>query len=457
MDLPAPARNFIQCLEAESRTKVPYSFHFVAFRQADELFLLRGRVRSDSLPEVIGVQPFLDDKVVAGSYYLTDLSLNIEEFIAALISSGVETPVGIIQLRPHDLGTHSITFAPEDERSGPQRRWHSLTIAGQSPKVSVSGIEWHLRGGPKPFAGIRDLMDTYGLLMPDGQFGVCEIVSENVVVIAADSTISTGRAEVGILCGNYIESDDVSVSFIVYHNNRVTDRFSLKGSEFRWEDGQAFRRGRASFGVPVPSVVMCTACFKGAAQHFYWIDDAQHTLNDRRSAYTLLDEDAHFLRSVLLKDSLRIDGRDGRDFEQVVSWLFWMLGFSVAAFGAVDKSEFKDWADLLAVVPGTKDYLVIECTTGSLKPDNKGSNVLRRASQLRAKLASSSADNGRVIPLMVSNRPLSELKTEIKRLSESGVAVLAREDLLSLLDRTMLVVSPLDLFNSLAASVDAQD
>lgn len=453
MSLPQAANEFLSCLVREGRDKASYSFHFVAVRQGDNLMLIQGRVRTDAPFELIGVDPLLSKRVVAASYRLSDLSVDVEGFIRGLTNEGVSTPVGIVQLPKPEGGSHIVIHNPEDDRGG-QRRWHCLIIKGQAPGISLQNAEWDLRGGGRPFANFRDLMDSFGAGPQQEVVGICEILAENVVAIAPDSTVADGKAQVGLYCSDTIDLGKVSASFIVYHNGRVVHRFELNGLDFMWDRQHDFLKGKIEFEVPTPSAVLCTACCEKVAQHYYWIDDPRHTLNDRRSAFLVLDDELSFISSAIERDFGQSSSRDARDFEQVVSWIFWMSGFSVASLGTMQKSEFQSWADLLIVVPGAIDYMVVECTTGNLKPETKGANLFRRAAQMREKLATARSQPGRVLPLMVSNRPKAELTTEIDLLARNGVAVLAREDLQRLLSRTILVPNPGEVFAALMASVE---
>ena len=51
-----------------------------------------------------------------------------------------------------------------------------------------------------------------------------------------------------------------------------------------------------------------------------------------------------------------------------MSWLFWMLGFSVLHLGATKRVQ--DGPDLVATTP-TEHYVVVECTTGQVKGESK--------------------------------------------------------------------------------------
>jgi hypothetical protein len=68
--------------------------------------------------------------------------------------------------------------------------------------------------------------------------------------------------------------------------------------------------------------------------------------NARRTAYQVFDS-----RLAVLRDFLSREGRgwNARDLEVGVSWLLWLLGFSVANLGGTARTQ--DFADLVATTP----------------------------------------------------------------------------------------------------------
>ncbi len=276
MSLPLNAKNFLRSLIREGRDKAAYSFHFVAARHGGDLRLIQGMVRTDALPASIDVEPFEAESVVAAAFRLGDLSLDMEGFIIRLLGAGVKTPIGNVQLPKPEGGSHAVVYNPEDARGG-QLRWHTLVIRGEGPAISLQSTEWDLRAGGKPFADFRDFMDTFGVGPQQEVVGLCEIVAENVVAIAGESRVSAGKARVAMLCSEAIDLENVSASFMVYHGNRVSDRFEIEGRHFSWDRQTGFMIGRIEFDVPTPSTlcshVRCVLCECGAA-----------LLLDRRSA-----------------------------------------------------------------------------------------------------------------------------------------------------------------------------
>lgn len=92
----------------------------------------------------------------------------------------------------------------------------------------------------------------------------------------------------------------------------------------------------------------------------------------------------------------------------------------------------KDAYDIVAVSP-RGDFMVIECTVGPLRSEGKLSKLVVRASALRATLDESNLRQFKVLPVIVSALTDEQLKADAGAADESGVLVVGREGIDSLL------------------------
>ncbi len=176
--------------------------------------------------------------------------------------------------------------------------------------------------------------------------------------------------------------------------------------------------------VSPAAALHCTAVYGGVAQHQFWVTDPSTAQNARRVAYEGIDPGLDALQEVLRRDGFK--GRDARDLESAVSWLLWMLGFGAAHLGAMPKLQ--DAPDILATTP-QGHFAAFECTTGSLRADNKLPKLIERAEALRRRLDAAGNRHLRAIAAIVTTRPRDEVAREAAEAERQRVLVVAREDL----------------------------
>jgi hypothetical protein len=178
--------------------------------------------------------------------------------------------------------------------------------------------------------------------------------------------------------------------------------------------------------------VNCAASYTGVAQSHWWLTDPSRLQNSRRAAYETFDSKLESLREIISK-ALR-KGEEARDLEAAISWLLWMLGFSVAQLGGTRRTQ--DAADLIATAP-SGHFAVIECTTGLLKADNKLAILHERALAVRRSLEASNHNHLRVLPVLITSKSREDIKADVEQAERLGILVLTREDLAQALDRTL--------------------
>jgi hypothetical protein len=102
-----------------------------------------------------------------------------------------------------------------------------------------------------------------------------------------------------------------------------------------------------------------------------------------------------------------------------------MLGFQVFHLGGIEQTQ--DAVDLIAASPNG-DLLLVECTTGVLKTD-KVSNLLSRATVVRAALANGGFSGRRVVPIIATTKSEDEVFADIGAVEKDGALVVCREQI----------------------------
>jgi hypothetical protein len=313
---------------------------------------------------------------------------------------------------------------PEGLSTG--RRLGILTIqAGNSPipwdRVQV---DWTLKSAPEPYDGVGELLVDLGL---GGQVpGRCtlEVVSTTVVEVAAKSRIDGEQAHIGVWLPARLSPRKAGLRYRVLVGGSPTQRGSLSPRKLEWiRDGDA-RIGMASMRVARGAVMNCIATYGGAAHHSYWLADPRQIANPRTLALSTIDESLDVLNSILTQTPLR--GSAAPQFEWAVAAALWASGLAPAQTGYADQT--KDGPDILAVSP-SGDLLVVECTLGLLKAENKLAKLIRRTVVLREKLTNGLPASPTVLPVIVTRLPRREVESELETATDAGVLVLTRESL----------------------------
>ncbi|MGH7605486.1 MAG: hypothetical protein ACRENK_16015 [Gemmatimonadaceae bacterium] len=150
-------------------------------------------------------------------------------------------------------------------------------------------------------------------------------------------------------------------------------------------------------------------------------------------SYVTIDPNLRALREIVERtEAQALSTKNGsREFENAVARLFSLLGFRSDAIDTF--SGLTDAVDVLASTPDGSVVLAVEATLGALNTEKgKPSKLINRVDQLRKALVGLSVE---VLPVMATSRTRSALlKGDVNHLAQDGVSVLAREDLLELLD-----------------------
>ena len=129
-----------------------------------------------------------------------------------------------------------------------------------------------------------------------------------------------------------------------------------------------------------------------------------------------------------------------------------MLGFSVAHLGGTQRTQ--DAADLIATTPHGH-FAIIECTTGTLRTENKLPLLVARAETVRQRLAASNQSHLHVLPVIVTSRTEAEIQADIEHAERLGILVLSREKLDRIVTQTLVTPNTNQLYDEAEASVRA--
>jgi hypothetical protein len=416
--------------------------------------LLHGRLFLSVHPLKVNAAHFRSRRIVAGHIPLTTSDKGHAELIRSLSRNGeIESPVGTLTLRKEPSGQFSAFNTPLHQVGlSAQNRLSVLVIGGGSRfgLVDQPATDWELRAAAEPYETLGELENAYSLGGYSGDSTVIEVVANQVVSIATDSHVSGTRAELTMLAASGLDLDKCRIGYRVVSNRIVVNRGSVAGNAITWTTDSSQMRGTIELDVPPAAVVECFASYSDCTQHYFWVSDPQHFQNPLRMALQAADTGLDILRDYLFEE--RQERREARHFEHGVAMLTWMLGFTVAQPGATPR--LSDAADIVAATP-KGDMLVIECTIGLLRAENKLPKLVDRARAIRNSLDASGNGHVRVLPVIVTAREAASVQAEVPSAESVGVSVATKETLRDLLNATVGVSDPQGLFERMWTAVQS--
>ncbi|CAN2536297.1 hypothetical+protein [Methylocapsa aurea] len=426
---------------------------YVAIKKCGEFYIVKCALTLNVSAFKIQLSHFKSDNIRAGAYNMSDLNINMCNLIEALLSGQLQTPHGVLRFVPNDAGNFAATREPfHSEGIKNQARFDVLTIFGGSTEpflMDRRALDWELRASPTPYDSLDELASEYGVAGFSGTI-MLEVLALHLAAFDFGSSISGNKAKLAILVARGLPRDDISLGYRIFDQGRVVKRSIINGLEMKWTEDGGHQRGEIELDVPSAAVIQCFANYRGITQHFGWAADDLSAQNPRRMVYSVFDQQLAILDEFISKSGGK--GRDARDLEVGFSWLLWMLGFSVAHLGATPRTQ--EAVDLIATTPAGH-FAVVECTTGLLKADQKLSLLISRAEQVRQGIVASNNKHLRVLPVIVSSRPRTELLADMGEAEKHGVLVLAREDIQAAIARTLVLPNPDKIYEEAVQKVEA--
>lgn len=419
------------------------TFSYFAVRRGKNFYIVNSRLFYNNFDINQKSSHFLSDRIKAGLYTLENLNLNPRGLIVQALSGVVSTPHGDLIFEPNESGEYKFNYDRfHNEGLRNQYRLNVLSIKGYNCAgiVQQPEFDWEVKSNETPYGNIIDLLSNYRLQTDVPESSTLEIVAFNVVDIDTRSRVVDGVARVTIRLFAGLSPEKASLGFRIARQGTTLERSRIRGAELKWETVDNIQLGRYDIPVPEGAIVQCFANFDNLTHHFYWIVDDKVSQNTRRSVYEIFDEGLKALEEFLEKGPGK---GNARDLEAGVAWLLWMLGFSVIHLGGSPKTQ--NAADLVAVSPGG-NYAVIECTTGTLRVENKLPLLIMRSNLVKEQLIKSGSGHVKVLPIIVTSRTKQEVAADIQHAEGLGVCVFTQENLREGISQTYIPSDAEQLF-----------
>jgi hypothetical protein len=382
------------------------------------------------------------NETLAFDYDLKAVDLSSSEFIRRLIDGELVTPLGDYVLARSASFELSGSARIEDAAElGPQQRGLSLSFEMLSDPAEISDrTNWILRAQPEPYDSIQDLLNTFAVAGLPIQ---ARVVMSAIAVIDHTSSVVGEDAVIRVRLANGLDTADFRLGYRILLREGVNSRASLHGGAFKWSQGEGntYQLGETTLKVPISAVLQCYAVFKEHAFHYWWIGDPKSPHNARRGLLQLYDPELERTTNSLVR---QLQKGKSRNFEASVAHLLWMAGFSPIHFG----ENLTDAPDIVALTPNG-NAVVVECTTGGLRSDNKLQKLLDRTMEIREHFKISGVEQIRVQPVVVTSRPQSEVELDVPEFERRGILVFTQDALKQLLVRTIVPYDAEESFSEL--------
>lgn len=427
------------------------SFGYVALVEDNALIVRAGRLLLNTAPSDHERGFLRSTSIVAGHVDLTVLGLSPAEFLKQLTIEGIETSGGRLHLPPDGDAYSSFYLPIQGDRLSPtSNRVSMLYITGrrqvQMPPPHV--VDWELRAASPPFDSEQELAVHFGAGIAQGDACSIEVLASEVTRLHDSSRVANGVATVRACLAKGLSPEKFSLGYRVLSHGRPSTRGVLRAENLTWSDLSGILVAQAEVPVEPQQSIHCFARYAGVCHHHQSFADPSNSHNALREMYGLFDDGMRHLSAFLKQEGKS----DQNDFEAGVSFLLWMLGFQIVLMGGTPKT--KEAPDLIAVTP-SGDVLVVECTTGLLKAQDKMAKVFERAGRVRRRLDASGNSSRRVLSVEVTALVKEDLKVEFEAARTQGIVVLAQEDLLGMLERTTLHADADAFFATLWSSAHA--
>src|SRR6266566_5120514 len=382
--------NFLVLLSKWTDVYVCMTHSFVGLKTPTGTHLLFGRTILE--PTRVGLikSPFIfeTEHVIAGRF-ITSIDSSSEVLSAAKLGEMRGIAAQGLKLFPEQGSQLSIYFSyiyHPAVTDGP--RLPTMRISGASKfntMVSVGGdrnLDWELRTSDKPFDSMDELLVHCGLapLAQMGDSTTLEVIAKSPAGLMDTSRISSGEALVECRAAKLLVNEKCKIGYRIFRKDETVDRGSANGVTFEWREEDDIKIG--SYRVPVGDANLMQAflSYDGVSLHRWWVTDPQKYLNPRNAIHQVFDKDFELLKKVLLKP----DSDNASLFEQAISVLLSVLGYSVINYGRIPKLQ--KGPDIIAVTP-IGHVGVVECTVGLLDHDDKLGKLVQRTELIRQRLA----------------------------------------------------------------------
>jgi hypothetical protein len=331
-----------------------------------------------------------------------------------------DSPLSMYSPSAHHLSEYSI----------PQLEVRVDQSGGLSQHINVLAVNNELRGGLRPFDGLYDLL-TYYQFGRDGHFPNEQKISLSVRSPADfdldKCTLADNRLTIQLRSKSSEAKEGLVLGIRQFPVPHLTRRMQV-ADQVKWKKGgQGFDIGHLELDLHDCTTVELMLSVGGFAVQQVFVTDKRKSLNPRLAAYKRFDPDLK-----ALDDFLEPDVKNGRDLEQGVATLLYLLGATCSNPPATDAP------DIFAETRNGR-LVIIECTVKVTDVRAKAAKLIHRRHALTFN-ADGSGPTHDMLAVLVVSMPKIKIPLEDDYLAQNQILLITREGLQ--LAKTRLEVPP---------------
>lgn len=426
---------------------------YVGINTSDGPRLITSRILLNPYGEIQNLKPFHfeSDHVIAGRYILDVCSSDIKSILEQSKNGEV-------------LAVNGTKISLQKEKDGHLRAYcspirHPFVSDGiRIPNLRISGIskhnlmtkdsnhldvDWELKSSKEPFDNLDDLL-RHCFLPTQSEIGdstSLEIIAACPATITDKSIIADGKAVIECRIPAALDVEKIRVGYKLFRGVGIVERReSVDGSSFLWKQEDGVKTGIYQVQVGDASHLQTFISYSGIAQHQWWITDPNKRLNPRHAIHQIFDDDLEVLKRQLFKTEVD----KAHMFEQAVSMLFNLVGFSISNYGRIPKLQ--RGPDIIAV-SASGNIAVVECTLGLINENDKLAKLVQRTKLIKDKLNSAGYGHLQLQPVVVTPLSRNEIAANLEEAGKNGIAVICKEDIEGMIGQISLPLNPDKLFD----------
>lgn len=315
--------------------------------------------------------------------------------------------------------------------------------AAPSP-ANIAALDAALRRSARPFDGIADLAGWLGL---SADFSGARAPALTITVappidlVFNQTTLVANKLSVTLHAHPGLDVNRITFAVRAAPGDGLAGRKQL-ADQVVWSDPEELMRvGKASVSLPSADSVLTMLSLGDETIRRQWILDSQKARNSRYISVNQFDSELRMVRHALFENP------DGRKFEQGVSTLLHIMGFSAAMPLETDSP------DIVVATPAGR-IVVVECTTRLADFASKSGRLIERRAALSRSLAGMNLPS-QVTAVLVCRLRREEVAVSEEDLRDRKILLVTAEHIESGLLRSRFVVDTDELLQKAIASVGA--
>ncbi|ELX10211.1 hypothetical protein Jab_2c22980 [Janthinobacterium sp. HH01] len=317
------------------------------------------------------------------------------------------------------LSTYSPSAHQKSDYSVPQLEIRVDQTGGLSQHINMLAVNNELRSGRRPFDGLHDLL-TYYQFSRDGHFP-----NEQKISLSLRSptdfdlnacTLSENRLTIQVRRRSGFTKELLAIGVRQFPVPHITRRMQVIDL-MTWKKGsQGFDIGRLQLDLEECTTVELMLTAGGFAVQQVFITDKNKSLNPRLAAYKKFDPDLK-----CLDDFLEPEMKSGRDLEQGVATLLYLLG------AVCTNPPATDAPDIFAETRSGR-LAIVECTVKLTDVRAKAAKLISRRHALTFN-ADGSGPTHDLLAVLVVSMPKIKIPLEDDFLAKNQILLVTREGL----------------------------